>query len=97
MPDIPQVHTCRMWKRRSRVSSANPFSFRSITISLEGLNGKTALMKEEPMEPAPPMTHTLFIPYFCFLKRFFISSSISAAKHTCRTTNHMVCNESAVN
>ena len=32
-----------------------------------------------------------FIPYFC-LKRFFISFNI-CCKHTCRTTNHMVCNE----
>ncbi|GFI39927.1 hypothetical protein IMSAGC016_01710 [Muribaculaceae bacterium] len=47
-------------ERRSRVSSASPFSLRSTTTSFDGLKGSNALIKEEPIEPAPPITSTLF-------------------------------------
>ena len=46
-------------ERKSRVNSTSPFSFRSITINLDGLKGSIALIKEEPIEPAPPITQTL--------------------------------------
>ena len=46
-------------ERKSRVNSTSPFSFKSMTINLEGLNGNKALIKDEPIEPAPPITHTL--------------------------------------
>jgi len=42
-------------------SSASPFSLRSTTTTLLGSKRSTALMKLEPMEPAPPMTQT-FLP-----------------------------------
>ena len=51
----------RMEERQKRFEEETRNNFADIRLHLEnmGLNGKTALMKEEPMEPAPPMTHTL--------------------------------------
>ena len=39
-------------ERTSRTNSASPFSFKSITTNFDGLKGKRALIKEEPMLPA---------------------------------------------
>ena len=47
-------------ERKSRVNSANAFSFVSTTTSVDGSKGKIAFIKEEPIEPAPPITRTVF-------------------------------------
>ena len=49
-----------LWKLKSEMTAEEKSAAKlEAKTRLEGLNGKTALMKEEPMEPAPPMTHTL--------------------------------------
>lgn len=45
-------------ERTSLTNSARPFSFRSMTTTLLGLKQRTALIKEEPIDPAPPITQT---------------------------------------
>lgn len=61
----------------SRTSSARPFSLRSATTALLGSKRSTALMKLEPMLPAPPMTQT-FLPLISWVS-FCLFASMSGA------------------
>lgn len=64
-------------ERTSRTSSASPFSLRSTTTTLLGSKRRMALMKLEPMLPAPPMTQT-FLPLISWV-RVSLFASISGA------------------
>ena len=60
------------------MSSANAFSLVSTTTREAGLNVRIALMNEEPMDPAPPMTN-IFLLYI-FSSNKFLLASISCKK-----------------
>ena len=68
----------------SRTSSARPFSLRSMTTTFFGSKRRTALMKELPMEPAPPMTHTdlpLISLVSCSLLAFMSAANIDSGRN----------------
>ena len=52
--------------RISRVNSANAFSLISTTTKVFGLKGKIALIYDEPIDPAPPITRIFFPPILLF-------------------------------
>ena len=77
--------------RKSRVSSARPFSFKSTTTNFEGLKGNMALINEEPMEPAPPITNRLF-PFTSFANRSRFCSISGKNKLSLRPVTYVFTN-----
>ena len=58
------VHTCLLLSESHVLVLPKRFSFVSIATSVDGLNGRSTLIKEEPIDPAPPITNTDFPSIF---------------------------------